>query len=240
MPSAKALVRAEAHHEFLRLLAAAERRPWYAAGAGDRPNATGRRHERLKRGFDVAVAVAALPLVFPALAVCIVAIKLDSPGPAVFVQLRTGRGGRLFRMFKLRTMVLDAEKFKEEYRGRSSRAWPDFKIEDDPRITRVGAFLRRTSLDELPQVFNVLRGDMSWVGPRPTSFSPRAYSLWHTARLAAKPGVTGLWQVMGRNRLEFDERVRLDVAYLRHESLWLDLRILARTVGCVLSGRGAC
>ena len=142
-------------------------------------------------------------------------------------------------MFKLRTMVRDADARKEEYRIQSALAWPDFKIQADPRVTRVGRFLRRTSLDELPQVLNVLLGDMSWVGPRPTSFSPRTYSLWHTARLAGKPGVTGLWQVLGRNELEFDQRVRLDVAYLKYHSFWLDLWILARTVGCVFSGRGA-
>jgi lipopolysaccharide/colanic/teichoic acid biosynthesis glycosyltransferase len=117
--------------------------------------------------------------------------------------------------------------------------YPDFKIANDPRITRVGRFLRKTSLDELPQFLNVLHGAMSLVGPRPTSFRPETYRLWHTARLELKPGMTGLWQVSGRNELDFDDRVRLDIAYLRNRSFGLDLAILARTATCVINGRGA-
>ena len=118
-------------------------------------------------------------------------------------------------------------------------SYPDFKMADDPRITRVGRFLRRTSLDELPQLINVLLGQMSLVGPRPTSFGADTYSLWHTARLEVDPGLSGLWQVSGRNELDFDERLRLDIAYLRNRCLWLDAQILFRTIGSVITGRGA-
>jgi lipopolysaccharide/colanic/teichoic acid biosynthesis glycosyltransferase len=136
-------------------------------------------------------------------------------------------------------MVRNSEELKAQYMHLNELTFPDFKISNDPRVTRVGRFLRKTSLDELPQIFNVLKGDMSLVGPRPTSFAASTYSLWHTARLDAKPGITGLWQVSGRSELDFDDRLRLDIAYLRNRSLWLDLRILLRTIGCVVSTRGA-
>ena len=192
-----------------------------------------------KRVIDVILALLALPFVLPVLLVCAVAIRLDSPGTPFFTQLRTGKGGRRFRMYKLRTMVENAAELKEQYAHLNELSWPDFKITNDPRVTRVGGFLRRTSLDELPQIFNVLRGDMSLVGPRPTSFSADTYSLWHTARLDVKPGLTGLWQVSGRNELDFDERLRLDIAYIRNRCLSLDLLLLVKTVGAVSSGRGA-
>lgn len=194
---------------------------------------------RVKRIFDVLVCAAALPLVLPVLLLCALAIRLDSPGPAFFSQLRTGAGGRRFSMWKLRTMVVNADALKRRYEHLNELSYPDFKIRNDPRITRVGRFLRRTSLDELPQVINVLLGDMSLVGPRPTSFTADTYRLWHTARLEVKPGLTGLWQVSGRNDLDFDERLRLDIAYVRNRSLSLDLRIVLRTFGAVTSGRGA-
>ncbi len=192
-----------------------------------------------KRALDLVLCIVALPLVLLILGVCMVAIKVDSSGPAFFRQERTGKGGRRFRMLKLRTMVEDAEELKERYADLNELSWPDFKITDDPRVTRVGRLLRRTSLDELPQVFNVLRGDMSLVGPRPTSFGARTYRLWHTERLLVKPGLTGLWQVSGRSELDFDDRLRLDIAYIRCRGFALDLSLLWRTVGAVLSGRGA-
>jgi lipopolysaccharide/colanic/teichoic acid biosynthesis glycosyltransferase len=142
-------------------------------------------------------------------------------------------------MYKLRTMVRNAEELKAKFMHLNELTYPDFKISNDPRITRVGRLLRKTSLDELPQIFNVLQGDMSLVGPRPTSFSADTYRLWHTARLECKPGVTGLWQVSGRNELDFDERLRLDIAYHHNQCFWLDLRILLRTFGSVVNGRGA-
>lgn len=196
-------------------------------------------YHTLKRCIDVALSLLALPFVLLILAICAIAIELDSPGPIWFTQLRTGKGGRRFKMYKLRTMVPNADELKAKYLHLNELSYPDFKITNDPRITRIGRFLRKTSLDELPQIFNVLKGDMSLVGPRPTSFSAETYRLWHTARLECKPGLTGLWQVSGRNELDFDERLRLDIAYHRNQSLWLDTRILFRTVNCVFSGRGA-
>jgi lipopolysaccharide/colanic/teichoic acid biosynthesis glycosyltransferase len=142
-------------------------------------------------------------------------------------------------MFKLRTMVENAAELKQKYAHLNELSWPDFKITNDPRVTRVGRILRRTSLDELPQLFNVLRGDMSLVGPRPTSFSAETYRLWHTARLEVQPGLTGLWQVSGRNELDFDDRLRLDIAYIRNRSLKLDVLILLKTFSAVFTGRGA-
>lgn len=209
--------------------------PWYLRNGGR----ASRRYESAKRALDVAVSILALPFVLLIVAACAVAIFLDSPGPVFFTQSRTGRDGRPFRMFKLRTMVRNAEELKEKYAHLNELTWPDFKITNDPRVTRVGRFLRKASLDEVPQVFNVLLGDMSLVGPRPTSFSAETYSLWHTARLEVKPGVTGIWQVSGRHELDFDDRLRLDIAYIRNRSFLLDLQILFRTFGAVLSGRGA-
>lgn len=212
-------------------------REWFVPKA---PPVLGERaYRRCKRAMDFVVALLLLPIVLPVIALCAVAIRLDSPGPVFFVQDRTGKAGRRFRMLKLRTMVRDAEKLKKEYADLNQLGFPDFKISEDPRITRVGRALRRTSLDELPQVLNVLMGHMSLVGPRPTSFGPETYSLWHTARLTVRPGITGLWQVSGRDELEFDERLRLDIAYIRNRCLWLDLRILLRTFGAVCGGRGA-
>ncbi|MFL5935301.1 MAG: sugar transferase [Gaiellaceae bacterium] len=192
-----------------------------------------------KRLFDVVVSVALLPLVLPLLALCYLAVRLDSPGPVVFAQLRTGLHGARFRMLKFRTMVQNAEELKASLQHLNILPPPDFKIIDDPRITRVGKFLRKTSLDELPQIFNVIRGDMSLVGPRPTSFAASTYDLWHTERLEVKPGITGLWQVTGRNSMTFDERLRLDIDYVRNMSFALDVKILAQTVTSVASGAGA-
>lgn len=196
-------------------------------------------YETTTRFLDILLSLLALPIVLPVLALCALAIRIDTPGGPFFTQQRTGRHGRRFGMFKLRTMVENAGDLKAKYAHLNELDWPDFKIKDDPRVTRVGAFLRRTSLDELPQIFNVLVGDMSLVGPRPTSFSADTYSLWHTARLDVKPGLTGLWQVSGRSELQFDDRLRLDIAYIRSRCLTMDLLILVRTVGAVFGGRGA-
>jgi len=192
-----------------------------------------------KRVIDVVVSLVLLLVAIPALALCALAIAVDSPGPIFFAQQRTGRDGRRFRMLKLRTMVTDAEELKATLAHLNVLPPPDFKIPDDPRITRVGRFLRATSLAGLPQLFNVLRGHMSLVGPRPTSFSPDTYDLWHTHRLDVAPGITGLWQVEGRNVTTFDERLRLDVQYIRRRSLWFDLQLLARTVLVVFRRSGA-
>ena len=197
------------------------------------------RQLRFKRVFDLTVCVLLLPMALLVMALIALAIRIDSPGPIVFVQRRTGRDGSRFKMFKFRTMVQNAEELKASLQHLSILPPPDFKIIDDPRITRVGRFLRRTSLDELPQLVNVLRGDMSLVGPRPTSFHSSTYSLWHTQRLEAPPGITGLWQVTGRNTMTFDERLRLDIFYIENRSFLLDLKILLHTFTTVLGRSGA-
>ncbi len=195
----------------------------------------------VQRVMDLSLVALSLPLSVPLFVICPILIRLESPAAsALFVQDRTGLHGRRFRMFKFRTMVPEAEELKKKLAHLNTLRWPDFKIVgDDPRITRVGRVLRKTSLDELPQLINILRGDMSWVGPRPTSFSADTYEDWQRARLAVRPGLTGLWQITGRAQMEFDERVRLDLAYIERQCLALDLQILVRTVGTVLAGRGA-
>jgi lipopolysaccharide/colanic/teichoic acid biosynthesis glycosyltransferase len=194
---------------------------------------------RTKRAFDLAAVLLSAPITVPLVALCAAAVAVDSPGPVVFAQERTGQDGRPFRMFKFRTMVRDAERMKGALQHLNILEPPDFKIPNDPRITRVGRVLRATSLDELPQLWNVLRGDMSLVGPRPTSFSPTTYRLWHTRRLVAKPGLTGPWQISGRHLVGFDERLRLDDWYIRNATVRLDLSILARTVPALLHREGA-
>jgi len=197
------------------------------------------RYRPLKRVSDIVLCLAVMPLVAPVLLLCAIAIRLDSPGPILFRQQRTGQHGVRFGMYKFRTMVRDAEALKASLMHLNILPPPDFKIIDDPRITRVGKFLRKTSLDELPQIFNVLRGEMTLVGPRPTSFAASTYDLWHTERLEAVPGITGLWQVKERNAATFDERLRLDVEYLERISLGLDLKILWWTVVAVFKRKGA-
>jgi lipopolysaccharide/colanic/teichoic acid biosynthesis glycosyltransferase len=193
-----------------------------------------------KRIMDVTLVLLSLPLWLPLMAVVALAIWITSPGESVvFKQCRTGKGGNRFYMYKFRTMIPNAEQLKSKYAHMNELQWPDFKITNDPRITPLGKFLRKTSLDEIPQLFNVLSGEMSLVGPRPTSFGPETYKLWHTHRLDVTPGITGLWQVFGRAKLEFDDRLRLDIAYIERASLRLDIYILALTVLAVFQQRGA-
>lgn len=192
-----------------------------------------------KRLLDLVLSSVILPIIVPALALCALAIWLESPGSVIFTQWRTGLNGELFRMYKFRTMVRNAEELKASLAHLNILPPPDFKIIDDPRITRVGRFLRKTSLDELPQIINVLRGDMSLVGPRPTDFGVDAYDLWHCERLEVPPGITGLWQVTGRHMTSFDERLRMDIEYIEKASLRQDIVLIFRTVLVVLRGTGA-
>ncbi|KPL74088.1 hypothetical protein ADM99_01930 [Leptolinea tardivitalis] len=194
----------------------------------------------LKRIMDLSIIFLSAPFWIPVLALVALAIKIDSPGaPVLFIQERTGKGGRRIKMYKFRTMVPNAEELKIKYADRNELQWPDFKITNDPRITRVGKFLRKTSLDETPQLFNIIKGEMSLVGPRPTSFSAKTYRLWQTERLDVTPGLTGLWQIFGRAAYEFDDRLRLDIAYIDRRSIWMDINILFETVWAVFSQRGA-
>ena len=192
-----------------------------------------------KRALDLAVCLMALPIALPVLLACAALVKLSSKGPVLFIQERTGRGGNRFKILKFRTMVPEAATMKEDLLSKNIMGGPDFKLAEDPRVTRLGHILRKTSLDEAPQLWNIMRGDMSLVGPRPTSFSAKTYDLWHTERLEVVPGLTGLWQIAGRGEIDFDDRVRLDIAYVRNRSLRLDLSILIRTIPAVLSQRGA-
>jgi exopolysaccharide biosynthesis polyprenyl glycosylphosphotransferase len=193
----------------------------------------------LKRVIDIIFSLCALIALAPILVVIAVAVKLDSPGTVFYSSERLGRKGRVFRCIKFRTMEHDAEKRRAELMHMNERDGVLFKVSNDPRITRLGTFLRKYSLDELPQFFNVLHGDMSVVGPRPPLASEvHQYKLSHLRRLDVTPGITGLWQVQGRRDPSFDSYVSLDVTYIENWSIWLDLKIIVRTVGVVLSGTG--
>jgi exopolysaccharide biosynthesis polyprenyl glycosylphosphotransferase len=193
----------------------------------------------LKRGMDIVGATIGLVILAPLLTLLAIVVKLDSRGPVFFRQRRIGRQGDVFLMLKFRSMVKDAETIKSELRDRNEARGGLFKITDDPRITGVGRFLRRTSLDELPQLFNVLSGSMSLVGPRPLVQDEDALiEGWQRRRLAVKPGMTGLWQIFGSSRIPMPEMVKIDYVYGANWSLWLDLKILLRTVPYVLRRRG--
>ena len=193
-----------------------------------------------KRAVDILLALVALLMLAPVMVLVALAVRFDSPGPVIFRQTRCGKGGKLFSFLKFRGMVVDAEARRADLDALNEADGPIFKIRNDPRVTRVGRIIRRTSLDELPQLWNVLRGDMSLVGPRPPiPAEVEHYESWQRDRLLATPGVTGLWQVSGRSELRFTEMVKLDLEYIEHWSFWLDLRILARTVLVVICTRGA-
>jgi lipopolysaccharide/colanic/teichoic acid biosynthesis glycosyltransferase len=217
-----------------------------------------------KRLLDLALAVCLLMLLFPVMLVIAILIKLDTRGPALFIQERVGakrqsQDGRTywkvenFQIFKFRTMAVNADEsvhqafIKAFVEGDQQKLSTDFnmdsnrfKLKGDPRVTRVGRVLRKTSLDELPQLFNIIKGEMSLVGPRPVpTYEVAEYQPDHHERLAALPGVTGLWQVKGRSRVSFEEAISMDIEYVRTQSLWLDLKILFLTIPAVLLGRGA-
>jgi lipopolysaccharide/colanic/teichoic acid biosynthesis glycosyltransferase len=198
----------------------------------------------IKRGTDILLALICLVVTAPLMLLLVALIQLDSPGPALYRQWRIGAGGRPFRILKLRSMVDGADENLAGYlQGNPARKtdWEQYqKLTDDPRLTRVGCFLRRWSLDELPQLMNVLSGEMSLVGPRPILPSQREiYGSRIKLYIQAKPGMTGLWQVSGRNRTSFAERVDWDARYVQNWSLRLDVLILLRTLGVILSGEGA-
>jgi exopolysaccharide biosynthesis polyprenyl glycosylphosphotransferase len=196
----------------------------------------------LKRSFDIAASALGLLAISPILIASAIAIKLDSRGPVFFRQARHGRGGREFNIVKFRSMVVDAEakRFEMAHLNEMEGGGPLFKVHDDPRITRVGAFLRKWSIDELPQLWNVLRGEMSLVGPRPfVIHESEQITGWASRRLETTPGITGLWQVLGRNDIPFEEMVKLDYVYVTNWSLWWDVKILVQTLPTVLNRRGA-
>jgi exopolysaccharide biosynthesis polyprenyl glycosylphosphotransferase len=206
----------------------------------------------IKRVSDIVIAALVITITSPVWLVISLLVKMGSRGPVLFRQERVGMDGRIFLCYKFRTMHSDADEnlHREAYEkniagigeaNAGSDDKPVFgKVKNDPRVTGMGKFLRRSSLDELPQLLNVLTGDMSVVGPRPPiPYEVEAYELWHRRRLDMKPGITGLWQVSGRNRLSFDEMVRIDIYYIENWSLWLDLKIILLTLPAVLRGDGA-
>ncbi len=207
---------------------------------------------RLKRWMDLLISAGALVVCAPILALIALVVRWDSPGPALFRQTRIGMGGRRFEMWKFRTMVRDAPDDlhrdlvlalvrgcdNEEPDRAAGAVRQTYKLTDDPRVTRVGWWLRRTSLDELPQLVNVLRGEMSLVGPRPpVTYEYEAYAAWQLERFAMPQGMTGLWQVSGRNRVSYRRMYELDIEYVRRWSLWLDLKILVMTLRAVIVDR---
>jgi lipopolysaccharide/colanic/teichoic acid biosynthesis glycosyltransferase len=194
----------------------------------------------VKRPVDVVGSLLGLVLLSPLFLVIAILIRLDSPGPILFRQVRIGKEGRRFWFFKFRSMVENAEEMKETLLHLNELEGPVFKISEDPRVTPIGRFLRRTSLDELPQLLNVLGGQMSLVGPRPPlPCEVEKYEGWQRDKLSVLPGITCLWQISGRNHIGFTEWMRLDIEYIRRQSLGLDLKILARTLPAVLSRKGA-
>jgi lipopolysaccharide/colanic/teichoic acid biosynthesis glycosyltransferase len=193
-----------------------------------------------KRILDVALASVALAILAPFLTVLLVAVAADTGASPVFVQVRTGRGGKRFRMFKFRTMVADAESRLADLMHLNEVQWPMFKIRNDPRITKLGRFLRAASLDELPQLVNILKGDMSLVGPRPPlPHEVATYTSEQARRLSVLPGLTGLWQVSGRADCSFEQAVALDLHYIDHHHWRTDVAIMLRTFGAVIRRRGA-
>jgi exopolysaccharide biosynthesis polyprenyl glycosylphosphotransferase len=195
---------------------------------------------QLKRVLDIAISGATLLLLSPLLLCIAIAVRLDSPGPVFYASERIGKKGQVFRCLKFRTMVRDAEKRRAEVMHMNERDGVLFKIANDPRITRLGRFLRRYSLDELPQLFNVFAGQMSIVGPRPPLASEvREYELSHLRRLDVTPGITGLWQVQARQDPSFDQYISLDVTYVNNWSIWMDVQIMARTIVVVFAGTGS-
>ena len=199
------------------------------------------RDQVLKRTMDIVGGIVGCIISIPIIALVAIPLKLESPGPLIFKQRRVGRNGRVFYIHKLRSMYVDAEARKKELMAQNEMNGLMFKMEDDPRITRVGRFIRRTSIDELPQFFDVVRGSMSLVGTRPPTLDEyRQYESHHKRRLSMKPGITGLWQVSGRSDIDdFEEVVKLDVQYIDNWSIWMDIYLLFRTVGVVFDRKGA-
>ena len=194
----------------------------------------------LKRIMDITVSATMLILASPVMLAAAIAVRYDSRGPIFFQQERSGRQGRRFTMLKFRSMVVDAEKRKKDLAHLNEMSGPVFKVKRDPRVTKVGQFIRKTSIDELPQLFNILRGDMSLVGPRPPLPSEvEQYQPWQRRRLSVKPGLTGLWQVSGRNNVDFEEWMAMDLRYIDDWSIWLDMKIMLQTVPAVLFRAGA-
>lgn len=198
-------------------------------------------YRTVKRAIDIIFSLTAIIILSPVFVLIAIAIKLDDPrGPVLFVQERCGKHPEIFKMYKFRSMIYNAEELLIFLKNSNEVSGPAFKMKNDPRITRVGRFIRKTSLDELPQLFNILKGDMSLVGPRPPiPREVKQYTPYQMQRLAVTPGLTCYWQILGRSSIGFDEWVEMDLKYIRERSLWLDIKLILKTVPCLLGDRNA-
>ena len=197
-------------------------------------------YEISKRAIDIIGAGSGLLLLSPVIVIVACAIKFTSKGPIFFSQKRVGKNGELFDMYKFRSMVVNAEELKEKLAHQNEMSGPMFKMKDDPRVTKVGKFIRKTSLDELPQLWNVLKGDMSLVGPRPSlPKEVKQFEKWMFRRLTVKPGLTCYWQVSGRNNIDFEDWMKLDISYVDDRNLWIDIKLIFKTVGVLFGDKNA-
>lgn len=193
-----------------------------------------------KRVFDIVAATSVLVLLSPLLLIVVLSIKLTSRGKVLYVQERNGYQGRIFKMYKFRSMVMNADKLIGELESKNEAQGPMFKIKDDPRVTKIGRFIRKTSIDEIPQLLNIIKGDMTLVGPRPPLPTEVAkYESWQKLRLSVKPGLTGLWQISGRSNVGFEEMVRMDLRYIRERSLLYDMKIIIKTIPAIFGSQDA-
>lgn len=197
-------------------------------------------YEVIKRVIDVVCSFVGVLVLSPLFVVIAIIIKFTSKGPVFFSQKRVGRDGKEFKMYKFRSMVVNAEELKEKLAAQNEMSGPMFKMKDDPRVTKVGKFIRKTSIDELPQLFNVLKGDMSLVGPRPSLPKEVAqFEDWMYKRLEVKPGLTCYWQVSGRNNIDFEDWMKLDIRYVEEKNLWIDIKLICKTVFVLFGDKNA-
>ena len=197
-------------------------------------------YEIFKRIIDIIGAGLGLILLSPIIAIVACAVKVTSKGPIFFSQKRVGKNGELFEMYKFRSMVVNAEELKENLEDQNEMSGPMFKIKDDPRVTKVGKFIRKTSIDELPQLWNILKGDMSLVGPRPSLPNEvEQFDNWMFKRLSVRPGLTCYWQVSGRNNIDFEDWMKLDVKYVEERNIWIDIKLIFKTIFVLFGDKNA-
>ena len=197
-------------------------------------------YEISKRAIDIIGAGSGLLLLSPVIAIVACAVKFTSKGPIFFSQKRVGKNGKIFEMYKFRSMVVNAEELKEKLAHQNEMSGPMFKMKDDPRVTKIGKFIRKTSIDELPQLWNVLKGDMSLVGPRPSlPKEVKQFENWMYKRLTVKPGLTCYWQVSGRNNIDFEDWMKLDISYVEDRNLWIDIKLIFKTIFVLFGDKNA-
>ena len=195
----------------------------------------------IKRSIDILGALFGIMLLSPIMIVTALLIVIESKGSPFFAQTRVGKNGRLFKMYKFRSMIINAEELLDKLRDKNEMSGPMFKMKEDPRVTRIGRFIRKASIDELPQLFNVLKGDMSLVGPRPNlPKEVEQFTNYQKNKLIVKPGITCYWQVMGRNNIGFEQWMELDIKYIKERSIWLDIKLIFKTFGLLFGDRNAC